>query len=629
MKKLLLLFIFLNQFLAFSQNKIAQNVKDFENERVTFKTFSLFTVQNESDGDVEKVVSNATLASVNLEKINQIVAEKNEFITLNIPYNNQTIDVKLYKVNPFAEGFHIDTDKQKNISYEKGVFYRGIIANDYNSVVSFNFFNNECNGIVSSTSLSNLVIGKLVKNSNTKDYIIYADEKLKVLNEFECHTKDIDNTSSNDNDNLNKSTLSTRCVTMYFEIDYNIFTQNGSSTTTTTNWMTSVFNNVDTLYNNDGITIALKSMYIWTTQDPYEGVGSSSSEYLYAFNAQRPVFDGDVGQLVGIDPGGMGGVAVTIDGLCSSDNFSYSDVFLSYSTVPTYSWTIEVITHEFGHLLGSPHTHACVWNGNNTAIDNCGPQALGSTSEGGSCMTTPPTIPSTTVKGTIMSYCHLISGVGINFSNGFGTQPRNRILNIVNSAPCLSTDCINTCINTVAEVTLSNTTSSTAQISWSDLGSASSWQVAVYPYGGSATTWTTVTANTYLASGLTANTYYVAAVRPLCSGGLESNGRTLIFVTAANFCSGIAFSDTGGTTGNYGDMQTVVRTIIPNLPSNNIVIAFSQFEFELDYDYLYVYDGNSTAAPLLGQFTGSTIPGPFTSSAADGSLTVKYTQINI
>ena len=141
MKKLLLLFILLNQFFAFSQNKIAQNVKDFENERVTFKTFSLFTVQNETDGDVEKVVSNATLASVNLEKINQIVAEKNEFITLNIPYNNQTIDVKLYKVNPFAEGFHIDTDKQKNISYEKGVFYRGIIANDHNSVVSFNFFN--------------------------------------------------------------------------------------------------------------------------------------------------------------------------------------------------------------------------------------------------------------------------------------------------------------------------------------------------------------------------------------------------------------------------------------------------------------------------------------------------------
>lgn len=327
MKKLLLLFIFLNQFFAFSQNKIAQNVKDFENERVTFKTFSLFTVQNETDGDVEKVVSNATLASVNLEKINQIVAEKNEFITLNIPYNNQTIDVKLYKVNPFAEGFHIDTDKQKNISYEKGVFYRGIIANDYNSVVSFNFFNNECNGIISSVSLSNLVIGKLVKNSNTKDYIIYADEKLKVLNEFECHTKDIENTSSSDSDNLNKSTLSARCVTMYFEIDYNIFTQNGSNTTTTTNWMTSVFNNVQTLYNNDSITIALKSMYIWTTQDPYEGIGSSSSEYLYAFNAQRPVFDGDVGQLVGIDPGGMGGVAVTIDGLCSSDNFSYSDVF--------------------------------------------------------------------------------------------------------------------------------------------------------------------------------------------------------------------------------------------------------------------------------------------------------------
>lgn len=622
MKKYFFIASILFGFLGYSQGNVAQKIKQLENSRVSFQSFSLFTPQNTTNLEIEKIVSNATLVEINTQKLNQIVQEQKDFIQLEIPYNNQTAVVKLYKVNPFSEDFHVDTNKEKNIFYEKGLYYRGIVENDYSSVVSFNFFKDECNGIISSQPLSNLVVGKLRTQNNLKDYIIYADEKLKIMNEFECHTKDIDSIITKSND---KNSLSARCVTFYFEIDYDIFTSNGSSTTTTTNWMTSVFNNVQTLYNNDGITTALKSMYIWTTQDPYEGVGSSSSNYLYAFNAQRPVFDGDVGQLVGIDPGGLGGVAVTIGGVCSSDNFSYSDVTINYSTVPTYSWTVQVITHEFGHLLGSPHTHACVWNGNNTAIDNCAPQALGSSWEGGSCMTSPPTIPSSTVKGTIMSYCHLISGVGISFNNGFGVQPRNRILSEVNGGNCLSTNCVNTCINTVSEVSLLNTTATTAQISWNDLGSTTAWQVSVYSFGGSPIFWTTVNSNTYTFSGLLENTYYVAAVRPLCSAGLVSTGRNIIFVTSANFCSGVNFYDTGGASNNYGDMQTVVRTMIPNLPSNNIVLTFNSFEFELDYDYLYVYDGNSTAATLLGQFTGSTIPGPFTSSAPDGSLTVKYT----
>jgi hypothetical protein len=73
----------------------------------------------------------------------------------------------------------------------------------------------------------------------------------------------------------------------------------------------------------------------------------------------------------------------------------------------------DFVAHEMGHSFGSRHTHACVWNGNNTAIDGCGP-AAGYGYEG-SCSGAP--IPS--IGGTIMSYCHLTS-TGINFNNGFG-----------------------------------------------------------------------------------------------------------------------------------------------------------------------------------------------------------------
>lgn len=626
MKKIFTIFSLLSFVLVFAQHEVAKKVLELERLGTTFKPFSVLNTIQTSDYTLDKIVEKETIATIKTNEVNTIVTNKFENIELSIPYNGTVIVVDLYKVDLFASGFHVDTDKQKNNNYQKGVYYRGIVKGDYTSIVSFNFFNNELNGIISNGQLANVVVGKLKKTGNTSDYIIYSDANLKVLNDYKCSFKE-DDFKSEPSKNLNKSVTSTRCVSLYFEMDYDLFQTNSSDVAATTNWMTSVFNNVQTLYTNEGISVAVKSIFIWTTQDPYEGIGTSSSDYLYKFNEIRPVFDGDIGQLVGIDQGALGGLAVTINGLCNQNNFSYCDVYINYEAVPTYSWTVEVITHEFGHLLGSPHTHACVWNGNNTPIDNCAPYAIGSASEGYSCLNSPATIP--TNGGTIMSYCHLVNGVGINFSNGFGIQPANRILAAINDGSCLSTDCVNTCINTISSINIENITPTSATITFVDSGTnVTSWQIAIYPFGGSVSSWTTITSNSYTVNGLDPNTYYSAVVRPDCSGnGLVSGGEKIIFVTAANFCDGITFADSGGTTANYTDMETVVRTIIPNVANNAIVLTFTEFNFELNYDYLYVYDGNSTASTLLnvGGATGTTIPGPFTSSASDGSLTVKYT----
>ena len=623
-KHLLIIALFcLTNLLA--QNKVAEKVSELQSLKANFRTVSVLSVtQNVINSDVNKVVEGATLATINFQKINEIVANQYGTIELEIPYQNQNIAVLLYKVNPFAEGFHVDTDKGKNISYQKGVFYRGIIKGETNSLSAFNFFNGEFNGIISNSTLGNIVVGKLDKVNNQTDYIVYSDAKMKVLNDFDCHTKD-DPNSTQSNGNLNRNVTSDRCVGFYFEVDNSLFVQNGSSSTTTTNWMTSVFNNVQTLYNNDGISVGLKSIFIWTTDDPYEGVGTSSGAYLNAFNQNTPVFDGDLGQLIGIDPqpsgtNGLGGVAVTINGLCSELNYSYSDVNFSYATVPTYSWTVQVITHEFGHLLGSRHTHACVWNGNNTSIDGCGTQAGYSE---GSCAVGP--IP-TGVGGTIMSYCHLVSGVGINLSNGFGPQPATAILNAVNNSTCLSFDCLTSCPNTITEVTITAVTPTSVSFTWTDIGTTSSWQVAVTPFSSTAIVWSTVTTNTFLATGLNQNTYYKIRVRPLCNG-IEPASRTQIFATAAtNFCASVPFTDTGGTSSEYKDMESWVRTMIPNNPGLKLRVTFSSFNLENDFDYLYIYNGpDEFSAPLTPNgLTGTTNPGMYNSTSFDGSLTFKF-----
>ncbi len=450
MKKYILICLISLQMWSQKGGLVSQTVQDLRKQNVVFKAFDVFSIkQDVKNFEYKKATDSATIVVLNKNRINEIVAEKNQYIKVQFPYMNKQLEVLLYKVNIQAEGFNLQTsDGKKNDNLETGVHYRGILSDEDNSVVSFNFFKNQMSAVVSSGKRSNIVIGKLDISNNTTDYIIYPDSSLKNLKGFECFTKEAENKNILETQSVN----SVKCVTMYFEIGYSLYLANGSSVNQSNIWLNSVFNNVQTLFNNDAITIALKTVFVWTAPDPY--IGTSSSENVALFQQNRPVYNGDLSQLL-IIKGGQGGIAQGINRICKQDNYSFSDVNFSFNTVPTYSWTINVITHEFGHLMGSQHTHGCYWNNNNTAIDGCGPTASPNYTEG-NCIVGP--LPTTTVKGTIMSYCHLISGLGVNFANGFGPQPAARILQRVNTGTCLSSDCINTCISLIYDIKPQNIT---------------------------------------------------------------------------------------------------------------------------------------------------------------------------
>lgn len=619
---LLSFFCFLN---SFGQNKIGAEIQKLQRENVTFTPISLLTIDESiPKTTINQVVRNATVAKLNPNQLGQMASNPLDFVALVVPYQNQNITILLYRVNPFAEGFSIDTDKEKNIFYQKGIHYRGIIKGNLNSVSAFNFFNNEFNGIISSQELGNIVVGKIDKPNNQNDYIIYSDANFLVENNFECHVKDsgLPLTAAS---SLNREASTIKCVTFYYEIDHTIFLSNNSSSALTANWVTSMFNNVQTLFTNDGITTALNSVFIWTNPDIYQNVGTSSSAYLTAFKNFRPFISSDVGMLVGIDPGGLGGVAY-LNGLCTDFNYGYSDLnSIAIATVPTYSWTTQVMTHELGHLMGSPHTHACIWNGTNTPIDGCGSQA--GYPENGCTIIGP--IPTPSDKGTIMSYCHLTQGVGISFANGFGVQPATLMANTINAKACLSTDCTN-CNNTISSIVANFISNNSAVIVWEDFGNAESYQVSVRQFTAS-TVWNTVDQPTFQATGLLPNTYYRVRIRPVCTS-TSPKIREYIFATSANFCEGTTFLDTGGAANNYTNLQSWTRTITPNLPNNKITVSFTQFSLEPAYDYLYIYDGPNDSFPEFNSgdgFTGLDSPGIVTSTAVDGSLTFKFTSDQI
>lgn len=413
------------------EGKIAQKVDELKQQNAFNKTFETFTVNGRnSNPDISKVVNNYVLISGN-NMMAEIRSSQPDNLRLILPSGKgqENFSLLLFKVNISPNGFTLITsDGATQPPRTDIVNYRGIIEGDNGSIASITFSENETMGLISNKD-GNYVLGKL-ENNTDGIHIIYNDKHLAQPFSFNCGTNtSIPMEPEPVKDYDPNQALSINCVNWYWETDYDIYVGKGNSVANVTTYLNGIFNQVSTLYANDGMSITLQTVFIWNTTDPY--TGPSTGDYLDQFGAYRTSFAGNLANLLGYQGGG--GVA-WLNGYCASTShkMGYCGIGSSFQNVPTYSWTVEVVAHEEGHLLGSRHTHDCVWNGNNTKIDACGDVA-GYPS--GSCGQPVPATPSG--GGTIMSYCHLISA-GINFSLGFGPQPTALMLNKINTSTCLT-----------------------------------------------------------------------------------------------------------------------------------------------------------------------------------------------
>ncbi|GAA5101504.1 M12 family metallo-peptidase [Chryseobacterium ginsengisoli] len=592
---------------------VAQKVSEYHAQKKNFEKYDLFTVNKTSEklAEYKRAATDISVLNIDSKQLKKLVYEKPEYLEVSFPFDGKIITMELYKNQIFTNDFKVTTNKGEIVNYTPGAYYQGIVKGDNQSIVAFSFFDNDVVGVASTMELGNVVVGK-VKNST--DFVSYSDSKLTGLNPFICN---VDELAENQKQKVafdpsaKKNTgkvLTQNCVRIYYEICYTPYVNNGSNTTTTSNWLTAIHNNISTLYNNDDIRVALNEINIWTTADPYTGTPNAN---LASFRTNRQTFNGDLAHLV--NQPSTTSVAY-VNSLCTTSRHAYSGASQTYSNVPVYSWTIEAMTHEMGHSLGSPHTHACAWNGNSTAIDGCGPAA--GYSEG--C--TGP-LPSSTVKGTIMSYCHLVSGVGINFANGFGPQPAALIRSTVDSKACLGTNCTTACTTTVSGLAVSNITQISANATFTD-ATSTSWKYRLTKFDGTPVTAGTTTTQSFSFANLSPGTYYLLSVGTDCSAAYQ---RTQLFMTDADWCSGFQFTDTGGTTANYGDSQTIVKTFYPS--SGSLTMNFTEFGLEQDYDFMYIYNGPSTSSPMFANgnaLTGTTLPGTFTSTHPSGAITVRF-----
>lgn len=620
MKKLYVGLLLLCVSFAFGQSRmVAKKVQELNAKSERFVGYDLFSKNNDTQKASRFLTSasDVTVLNINPQELSRIVEQAPDYMSISIPYQNEMIQVQMYKQNILTDDFKVKDADGNFYDYQPGQYYRGIVNGDYTSLVAISFFEDNVMGVISTNEKGNVVLGK---SADKLDYVSYSDKNLLGENPFVCGVDDLEYNKQMEQQiqfdpDMVTSPNSENCVRIYYEVAYRPYALNGSDVAATVDWLTGIQNNIGTLYNNDDISVALNMVKVWTYDDPYDG---SYGENLAEFAETVTDFEGDIAHLVNYPS--TTSVAY-LNSLCTDYRYAYSGINMTYSNVPTYSWTIMAMTHEMGHGLGSPHTHACAWNGNNTAIDGCGPAAgFGEGCSG-------PIPPS---GGTIMSYCHLVS-VGINFNNGFGEQPAALIRNTVDSKDCLQTSCVDQddyCNISIEELTVMPQAGGSYQVEFVD-ETSTEWQYRVYPYGTTPpTNWESVSSTDFVIPGtsLTPNQYYELEVINTCEDGAVGRGRTAILLTG-DFCDSTIFVDTGGESGAYSSNQHIIKTFYPSSNAEKVSLNFVRIGLQPNRDYMYVYNGDSIDAPLFenGTITGGNNPGPsFTSTDASGAITIEF-----
>lgn len=397
-----------------------------------FENVKLFDIKSTGakNLDLQNRIKSFVLLSLKKENISGLLNEQKENIVFEIPVSeNKILSLELTKIPVLSGKFEVNLITEKGIvpfDYKPGVYYRGIVKGNNNSAVSVSIFENSVAGIVSDET-GNYNLGVLKGDKSGESYIFYNEKDLIRKNEFRCNVDDMGKMRIKNNyqggnsyaDGINAR----QPVDVYFVADYQMYLDFNNNTSDVTNYITSVFNEVATIYQNEFLPVQISSVSVYTTPDPYRNMHNSYNILTLFGENTKDNFTGDLAHLLTTRDENFGGIS-WVNSLCASYNpydhsgrFSFSGIETSYNPFPTYSWTVSVIAHEMGHSFGSQHTHACVWPVTQYTIGQID-----------SCYTSNESCTNITRannNGTLMSYCHLNGA--INLYLGFGSMPGDTV----------------------------------------------------------------------------------------------------------------------------------------------------------------------------------------------------------
>ncbi len=403
-----------------------------------FKEYSVLEYNDTKKAD--DFAKNLSTFTLNKSALSNLNIDRPDNMSFKFQTDKETI-LDLTRSAVFSQDFKC---KVKDYSGEHevtgldlGLHYRGVIRGNENSIVTISIYQDFIMGIVSDDSGNyNLGPKRTSKRSAlSNEYVYYNDRDMIHRTGFDCETGELASEITHGINAPDTGGGPPPCVAVniYLEADYSMYVQSGGNVPSLLAFMGGVFNNVAAIYQNESIPIIWGNYFVWGVPDPYTASNDPQTILgLFTANHNGSFPAGTMlAQLQSFRMGSPGAGYSNLAVVCNPTlKTSFASIENTYNIYPTYSNAVDLSAHEFGHSFGSRHTHACVWNGNNTGIDQCVV-----TAENAGCAFGPA---SPIVTGTIMSYCVPIYGGATNFTLGFGPQPGAVIrFNYSGSCACL------------------------------------------------------------------------------------------------------------------------------------------------------------------------------------------------
>jgi metallopeptidase family M12-like protein len=202
-----------------------------------------------------------------------------------------------------------------------------------------------------------------------------------------------------------------------------------------TAYITTLLAQISVIYERDvQVHLTINRLQAWTTTDPYSATGTRAQldEVGDWWHGNRPKSSYPRTLVTYLSGKAVSGGIAWLDVLCMND-FSQSNhwggaygVVQINANYPANLWDLIATAHEMGHNFGSPHTHCF-----SPPIDMC--YASESGCYNGTIVNPGP------LGGTIMSYCHLLTGgfgnIDLRFHQRCITE---QMLPEINSVGCLT-----------------------------------------------------------------------------------------------------------------------------------------------------------------------------------------------
>ncbi len=123
-------------------------------------------------------------------------------------------------------------------------------------------------------------------------------------------------------------------------------------------------------------------------------------------------------------------------------------------------------------------------------------------------------------------------------------------------------------------------------------------------------------------TGLSPYTEYRLRVFTNIAEGAAGNYNICLSAPAAASTCGNTYRDHAGT-GNYGNNRNDITYLCPSNPGEKVRLVFSQFDVAAG-DALTIYNGPNTSSPVIGTYTGTSLPAEAISSDVNGCLTLRF-----